>query len=64
MAVVTNTTTTAQMTDVQIRELDFVTRFNADWQALTDILGIMNPIRKTPGTKLVGTAKNPIIIRR
>ena len=53
MAVIANTTTTAQLTDVQIRELDFVSRFNADWQNLVDILGIMNPIRKTPGTKLV-----------
>ena len=61
MAVVTNTTTTAQMTDVQIRELDFVTRFNADWQALTDILGIMNPIRKTPGTKLVSNRASIVL---
>ena len=53
MAVTANTTTTAQFTDVHIRELDFVSRYNSDWQALLDILGIMRPIRKIPGTKLV-----------
>lgn len=62
MAVIANTTTTAQLTDVQIRELDFVSRFNADWQALTDILGIMNPIRKQPGTKLV-SSKATIVLQ-
>ena len=39
--------------DVSVREIDFVTRFAKNWQALRDILGIMRPIRKTPGTKLV-----------
>ena len=50
----TNTTTTAQIT-VQARELDFVSRFESNWDALREILGIMNPIRKTPGTKLVSS---------
>lgn len=38
---------------VTVRELDFVTRFGKNWNALRDIMGIMRPIRKTPGTKLV-----------
>lgn len=62
MPVVPNTTTTAQLTDVQIRELDIVSRFNADWTALTDIMGIMNPIRKQPGTKLV-SSKATIVLQ-
>ena len=37
---------------VAVRELDFVTRFGKNWDALREILGIMRPIRKTPGTKL------------
>ena len=40
-------------TNVTAREIDFVTRFGANWQALRDILGIMRPIRKQAGTKLV-----------
>ena len=39
--------------DVSIREIDFVTRFGRNWQALLDILGIMRPIEKQPGTRLV-----------
>lgn len=37
---------------VAVRELDFVTRFGKNWDALREILGIMRPIRKAPGTKL------------
>lgn len=37
---------------VTARELDFVTRFGKNWDALREILGIMRPIRKTPGTVL------------
>ena len=37
---------------IAVRELDFVTRFSKNWDALREILGIMRPIRKTPGTKL------------
>lgn len=40
-------------TNVTAREMDFVTRFNSNWEALRDILGIMRPIRKQAGTKLV-----------
>lgn len=38
---------------VTAREIDFVTRFGQNWDALREILGIMRPIRKTPGTQLV-----------
>lgn len=40
-------------TNVNARELDFVTRFGDNWDALRNIMGISRPIRKTPGTKLV-----------
>lgn len=52
MAAKTNLTTTAQFS-TSVREVDFVTRFDDNWNALRDIMGIMRPIRKTPGTKLV-----------
>lgn len=38
---------------VTAREVDFVSRFSQNWDALREILGIMNPVRKTPGTTLV-----------
>ena len=38
--------------DATVREVDFVTRFGRNWEALREILGISRPIRKTPGTKL------------
>ena len=40
--------------DVQVtaRELDFVTRFENNWEHLREILGIMRPIRKQPGQTL------------
>ena len=40
-------------TSVTAREMDFVTRFGDNWDALRNIMGIMRPIRKTPGTSLV-----------
>lgn len=40
-------------TDVTAREVDFVNRFNDNWEALRNILGIMRPIRKAPGTSLI-----------
>lgn len=48
---------------VTAREIDFVTQFARNWQALQDILGITKPIRKAPGTKLTskyaeGTLQN------
>lgn len=41
-------------TDITItaREVDFVTRFEKNWEALQNILGIMRPIKKAPGTIL------------
>lgn len=48
MAGITGTT---QIT-VTAREVDFVTRFEKNWDALRQILGIMRPIKKAPGTTL------------
>lgn len=40
--------------DIQVkaRELDFVTRFERNWEHLREILGIMRPIKKQPGAVL------------
>lgn len=40
--------------DIQVtaRELDFVTRFEQNWEHLREILGIMRPIKKQPGAQL------------
>ena len=54
MAVVENTTTTEQIS-VEVKELDLVSRFEQTWKALIEIMGIMRPVRKTPGTKLVAS---------
>lgn len=40
-------------TSVTAREVDFVTRFSDNWDALRNIMGIMRPIRKAPGTSLI-----------
>ena len=40
-------------TNVTAREIDFVTRFGNNWEALRNIIGISRPIRKTPGTSLI-----------
>ena len=45
--------TKAANISTSIREQDFVTVFNKNWDALRQIMGIMRPIRKAPGTKLV-----------
>ena len=49
------TTSTVLNTDstLKAREIDFVTRFEKNWDALRTILGIVRPIRKEPGTSLV-----------
>lgn len=52
MAAKDNVTASTQITTTA-REVDFVTRFTENWDALSTIMGIMRPIRKTPGTKLV-----------
>lgn len=49
---VAGTTVTTDF-DVTAREVDFVTRFADNWDALRDILGISRPIKKAPGTRLV-----------
>lgn len=51
MTVKANLTKTTDIT-VPVREIDFVTRFGMNWDALREIMGIMRPIRKQPGTKL------------
>lgn len=60
MAVINGTTTTAQFADKQgnpmrAREIDFISRFEDTWEALREILGIMNPVKKEPGTRLVSS---------
>lgn len=55
MAALTNTTTTAQFSGLTIKEIDFIERFQSNWDALIEILGIMRPIEKAPGTKLVSS---------
>ena len=40
-------------TNVTAREIDFVTRFGQNWDALREILGIMRPIKKAPGSTLI-----------
>ena len=39
-------------TDITVREVDFVTRFTNNWNSLREVLGIMRPIRKAPGSQL------------
>lgn len=39
--------------NITAREIDFVSRFTLNWDALRTILGVMRPIRKAPGTQLV-----------
>ena len=51
MAAKDNLTMSADI-QVKAREIDFVTRFADNWNALREILGIMRPIRKENGTVL------------
>ena len=51
MAAKENLTKTANI-DVAAREIDFVTRFNRNWEHLREIMGIMIPVRKQPGAVL------------
>lgn len=60
MAVTANTTTTAQIT-IQAKEIDLAQRFTANWDALIEIMGIMRPVRKTPGTKLVSSKASIVL---
>ena len=52
MAAKSGLTITTDIT-VAAREVDFVTRFARNWDALRDVLGIARPIKKAPGTTLV-----------
>lgn len=54
MTVKANLTKQANI-DASVREIDFVTRFTDNWDALRQIMGIMRPIRKAPGSKLVSS---------
>lgn len=47
-----NNLTKSTNINVTAREIDFVTRFGLNWQALMQILGIMRPIKKVPGAVL------------
>lgn len=51
MAVVPNTTTSENF-NIDPKLIDYVERFNASWEAWSEILGIMRPIKKIPGTTL------------
>ena len=53
MAAKANITGQGQFATITAREVDFVTRFARNWDALTEIFGIMRPIRKAAGTRLV-----------
>lgn len=52
MTVTPNTITTENF-DLQAKAVDLADRFDANWEALREIMGIMRPIRKTPGTRLI-----------
>lgn len=60
MAVIGNTITTSNIT-TEVKEIDFVSRFETTWQALIEILGIMRPVRKEPGTKLVSSKATVVL---
>lgn len=51
MAVVPNTTTSKNF-NIDPKLIDYVERFNDSWEAWSEILGIMRPIKKLPGTTL------------
>lgn len=40
-------------TNVSAREIDFVEKFGRNWKGLQEIIGIMRPIKKASGTRLV-----------
>lgn len=54
MAALENTTMAADI-KLEAREIAFITMFQRNWRSLQEILGIMRPIRKEPGTKLVSS---------
>lgn len=52
MAVKANLTKVANIS-ATVRSIDFVTRFQNNWEALREAIGISRPIRKEPGSQLV-----------
>ena len=48
-------------TNVTEREIDFVSRFSKNWEALRDIMGVMRPIRKAPGSKLISYTASVVL---
>lgn len=48
-------------TSVTPREMDFVSQFTRNWDSLREILGIMRPIKKAPGTQLVSYTASVIL---
>ena len=61
MPAIANTTTTSQFQQLTVKEIDFIERFTRNWDSLREILGIMRPIRKTPGTKLVSNKASIVL---
>lgn len=51
MAILPNTTKSENF-NIDPKMIDYVERFNSSWQSWTEILGIMRPIKKIPGTRL------------
>lgn len=60
MAAIANTTTTTQFT-VSVKEIDFISRFEQNWDALREIMGVMRPVRKQLGTKLVASKAEVVL---
>lgn len=54
MAVIPNTTTSEQIT-LEVKEIDFISQFTRNIDALREIMGVMRPIRKQLGTQLVAS---------
>lgn len=46
---------------VKAREIDFVTRFAKNWDALREVMGILRPIKKTPGTILTSSTASIVL---
>lgn len=46
---------------VAAREIDFVTRFQKNWEHLREIMGVMRPIQKAPGTRLSAKKANIVL---
>ena len=60
MAAPENLTKASDIT-IRAKEIDFISRFNDTWEALREILGIMRPVRKAPGTKLTASKATVVL---